>query len=311
MASEALQPAFEALQQEEIACFRRFTGGRVMPCGDGFTGFSLILPHRSALLSDDPLMLAPFQVMNRYVRGILTGLKNFGVNVFYPGRDFLTVRQKSVGWVSFTTEAGGALLFEGILSVNRDFSILPYFLDKVDPGGVLPSQFLTPDTTTSLSQEAGKEIAVSPVADLLRHGYATQFSHNVEQRELTSTEKEVVGEIVAKEFATSSRLYGCTLRPDLPCYGMSSTQLGTFTVCFSLTPELLLREVKFSGDFITNAEALAALEQELERCPAERQAIWQAVDRVFTRPQNFLLGIGPLETIPETIIKGLPQTDPR
>jgi hypothetical protein len=42
-----------------------------MPWGDGFVGLSLVLPHRSALAAADPLALAPEQVMNRCVRGVL------------------------------------------------------------------------------------------------------------------------------------------------------------------------------------------------------------------------------------------------
>jgi len=254
----------KTLQQGEIACSRRLTGGKVMPCGEGFVGFSLILPHRSALLFDDPLALAPFQVMNRYVRGVLKGLKDSGVNVFYPGRDLLTVRQRSIGWISFTTEAGGALLFEGILSVNQDFSTLPYLLDRADPQGVLPSQLLTPETATSLAQEAEKEMTFAYVADLLQHGYAAQFSRDVDRRKLTPEEEEAIGGIAAKEFAVASWFYGYTLQPDLSYHGVSSTQLGTFAAHFTLVPERLLHEVRFTGDFIANTEAIADLEEGLE-----------------------------------------------
>src|SRR5439155_21399027 len=74
--------------ETRVRMHRRHTGGRAVAFGDGFVGIALTLPHRSALVAAEPLALAPEQVMNRCVRGILTGLKTAGVAPFYPGRDF-------------------------------------------------------------------------------------------------------------------------------------------------------------------------------------------------------------------------------
>jgi len=93
--------------------------------------FSLVLPHRSAFFSDDPYNLAPFQVLNRLRARSPARHQGRGIDVFYPGRDLLTVRQQPLGWVSFTTEDNGALLCEGGLAVSRDFSLLPSLLDRL------------------------------------------------------------------------------------------------------------------------------------------------------------------------------------
>ena len=82
-----------------VTLARRLSGGRTVPAGQGFVQFSLILPHRSTFFSNDPYNLAPFQVLNRYARPILQGLKAAGIDVFYPGRDLLTVRQQPLGWI--------------------------------------------------------------------------------------------------------------------------------------------------------------------------------------------------------------------
>jgi len=54
-----------------VRVMRRWSGGRAMPWGAGFVGVTLLLPHRSALVGDDPEALSPPQVLNRCVRGIL------------------------------------------------------------------------------------------------------------------------------------------------------------------------------------------------------------------------------------------------
>src|SRR5437867_6171475 len=81
-----------------VPLHRRHSGGRAMLAGDGFVGMALTLPHRSALVSHEPLALTPEQVMNRCVRGLLEGLKQAGVSAFYPGRDLLTVEGRSIGF---------------------------------------------------------------------------------------------------------------------------------------------------------------------------------------------------------------------
>src|SRR5690242_17925130 len=98
-----------------VQLWRRCSGGRAMPWGEGFVGMSLVLPHRSALVADDPLALAPDQIMNRCVRGVLELCESSGVAALYPGRDLLTVERRMLALVSFEVAATGALLFEAVI----------------------------------------------------------------------------------------------------------------------------------------------------------------------------------------------------
>jgi hypothetical protein len=75
-------------------------------------------------------------------------------------------------------------------------------------------------------------------------------------------------------------------------------------VRFALTEEKTLAEVQFSGDLITNPAAIGALEQGLCGCPLEREALWSVVERIFLQPQHYLLGIGSLQTVLDTLLKG-------
>ena len=81
------------------------------------------------------------------------------------------------------------------------------------------------------------------------------------------------------------------------------TQLGVLQVRFALTSEKTFAEVQFSGDLIANPAAITALEQGLRGCPLERDALWRVVDQTFLQPQHYLLGIGPLQTVVETLLK--------
>jgi len=59
-----------------------------------------------------------------------------------------------------------------------------------------------------------------------------------------------------------------------------------------------------SGDLIANPAAITAWNKVSVGAHWSREALWQVVDQIFLQPQHYLLGVGPLKTIPDTILKG-------
>ena len=292
-------------QDPEITMTRRLTGGRVFPSGKGFVQFSLIVPHRSFFFSDDPHDLAPFQLLNRYVRGVLHGLKTKGIKVFYPGRDFLTVQRLPVGWHSFVTEDTGAVLYEGGLFVQRDMSLLPHLLDRADPNGTLPCQLFLPDQVHNLAKVLGQPLSQEQAVGLLRNGFAQQFSLALLDHGLGEDERAVIG---TEQEKSDARLSSRRLRSDLPCVATRQTPLGELQLRFSLTPERTINTVHFSGDFIANPAGMQALEHNLKGCPLEKEALWQVIDQTFLQPEHYLIGAGKLEDLPGLILNGSPSS---
>jgi len=285
--------------------WRRPSGGRTLPFGDGFLGFSLLLPHRSALVSEDPFHLSPYQVPNRYARGVLTALRGFGIDAFYPGRDFVTVHRKPIAMVTFESDGRGALLFEGILALERDFSILADFLAIADPGGSLAGECLDRAGVTSLASETREPRAARDVAAALLRGFAEQFGVETEARELSPLEVQAIDAIESREFREGWLAERCS-GDDLRLVAATPVPLGVFEVRFALEQERFLREVRFYGDFIANSPGVEELERELRLCPADWQSVALVADKVYNRPANYVLGIGKLRTIPDTIVKALP-----
>ena len=278
---------------------RRLTGGRAFPSGNGFVQFSLIVPHRSFFFSADPHRIAPFQVLNRYVRGVLHGLKTGGVEVFYPGQDFLTVQRLPVGWHSFVTEDSGAVLYEGGVFVQRDMSLLPYLLDRADPQGTLPCQLFMPDQVHNLGKDLGQSLAPDQVVRLLRNGFTQQFGLECLDHDLNQAERAaILGRQEPSDLVPNSR----PLRSDLPYTATRQTPLGELQVRFSLTPERTIEMIQFSGDFIANPAGIQTLEHNLESCPLEKAALWQVIDQTFLEPAYYLIGAGQLADLPEVMI---------
>jgi lipoate-protein ligase A len=289
----------------DVRIHRRQSGGRAIPFGDGFVGMTLVLPHRSALFSDAPFALAPYQVMNRYVRGILEGCKLVGVPAFYPGRDFITVDRRILGLVSFEVDQSGALLFEAIIANQGDFSLLPRWLDGVDERGLINAEMLTPADTTCLARATGAELTTAEVADMLRRGYEKQFNLAFAEHVLTALEERAIEATATHEFHDDRWLQQRRLRPDLEHHASERVQLGAFEAYFSLEQNRFIKEIAFAGDFIANSPAIAQLERELRLCPAEWRAIDAVASEIFSRPEHFILGIGRTRAIADTICGGM------
>lgn len=285
--------------------WRRHSGGRAVPFGEGFVGVSLVLPHRSALFSEDPMALAPYQVINRYVRGILEACKLVGVPAFYPGRDFVTVNRRILALVSFETSETGALLFEAIIANTRDFSLLPERMETADPGGVVKMEMLAADSTTCLERELRTSLSFDEVAELLRRGFAKQFGFDLEPHSLAPLETQAIEAVHARELAASDWLFGRRVRPDLDRRASMWGQLGAFEVHFALEQERFLKDIIFAGDFLANSPGIDRLERALRLCPAEWRAVDEIASAVYADPENFILGIGRLRTIADLVTRGL------
>lgn len=279
---------------------RRLTGGRVFPAGPGFVQFALALPHRSFLLSDRPHQLAAFQVLNRYVRGVMRGLQEHGVKVFYPGRDILSVRRRAVGWLSFVTTPAGALLCEGGLFLQRDLRLLPEWLERTDPHGTIPCGLFTPEQVTTLEEVLGTPPAPARLARMLRDGFAAQFDMHFFDRDLDAAEQTAM-HAAADRLDPQAWLRHRGLRTELAWQAVRSTPLGQLRVRFSLTPADTIREIQFSGDFLADPLGLKKLELGLRGCPLEKNALWRVIDNTLLDPDHYFLGAGKLEELPDLI----------
>jgi lipoate-protein ligase A len=273
---------------------RRRSGGRAMPWGEGFVGLSLVLPHRAALVASDPLALAPDQVMNRYVRGILEACELSGVPALYPGRDVITVQRRILAVVSFDVEASGALVFEAVIASGRDFSVLPGLLDRADPGGVVKAGMLTEEDTTSLARLVGRAPDAAEAADRLRRGYEQRLGVRFRERTLA----------LEADFDETAWLGQRRLHAHLDRHAAIATQLGVLEAHLALAGGRI-EDAVLAGDFIANSPAIERLEGELRGCRAEPAAVGAAVAAVFGEPENFILGVGPVATVAQVIARAL------
>jgi lipoate-protein ligase A len=274
-AAPAARPA------SDVRVMRRWSGGRAMPWGDGFVGVSLVLPHRSALVGDDPEALSPPQVPNRCVRGILAACESASVPAIYPGLDVLTVDRRLLGFVSFIVEEGGALVFEALLANGADAGVLPRLLDRADPDGVVPATMLTGADVTSLAARIGRPLALDDLATRIARGYAERLG----VRCATGVAPTPAA------FDETAWLAQRLPRPDFDRSAAISGQLGTVDIRFACDGGSV-RDIAVGGDVIASAATIARLEAGLRGCPLARERLKAAVVAVLREPGAFLLGIG-------------------
>jgi lipoate-protein ligase A len=287
------------------AFVRRLCGGRALALGEGFVGLSLLLPHRSALVSGEPLALAPFQVPNRYVRGLLRALKQLGLPAFYPGRDLVTVNRRPIAAVSFETDEEGRLAFEAILAVERPLGAVAHLLDRWDSTGVIKADLLALESGTCLREALGESLSVAEIGALVREAYAEQLELAIAEDRLSPLEEQAIAALAVRE----GRAWNCARRrrADLPLVASSGIQTGVLEVHLALEQERFLKAVLLAGDFIANSPAVARLEHDLRLCPAEHGAIASVVEAVLADPSNYLLGVGARRIVADTIVKALPS----
>jgi hypothetical protein len=254
---------------------------------------SLALPHRSALSSDDPLALAPEQVLNRAVRGLLDGLEAAGLRAIYPGRDLVTVDGRPLGVLGLEVDADGATLIEAVLSVERDQSLLPHLLDRVDAAGVVSAPMIAPDDVTSMSRSLGRTPSFDELVARIRRGYETRLG------------VAFVEESLEHDGGDAAFVRSRVPRPELDRRARSATMLGTLETHCALGENSRLREVMLAGDLLVPSRTMARLEQALGGCRASLEPLAAAIDDVVRPPTDFILGVHPLRTIAETIVRAV------
>ena len=278
-----------------IGAYRRLTGGRVVGAGQGWLGLALILPSRIALLKEDAARLKPEQIMNRYARGMLAGLRALGLDCFYPGRDAITFERRELAMCSFETDASGAMLFESALAVNRGMENLVHDLELFESDGALPCRMYDSESATTLGRELKREIAFDELADAIAAGYEGLLGET-RRRELTAIET-ADAERQGRELAASGWLNRIAPQAGTLKKNRIAGQLGAIEAAVELESDGTIAVVTLSGDFIANSPGVAELENELRGERLDLASVSHAVTKIFGPGGNFFLGAGELSNL--------------
>ncbi len=279
-----------------IALHRRRSGGRVAASGWGFVHVALYLPHRAALVAEDPAALAPEQIVNRCVRGLLGGLEALGVDARYPGRDLVTARGRPIAVLGLEVADDGATLVDAVVAVGRDQSILPFLLDCADPSGVVAAPFVTPADVTSVERETGRTPAIDAVAAAIASGMERRLG--LRCTEVTAPR---AGAMDGPVFDQQGWLDSRRVVPTHPHRARCPTMLGSLEIDLALAADGTVAGAQVVGDFFAPSAAIARLEQSLVGTPLAWERVHTVVAEAFA-PPRFLLGVGSPRDIAAAIV---------
>lgn len=274
-----------------MALARRLSGGRIVPGGEGFVGIALALPHRSALVGANPRALSAEQVLNRCVRGLLDGLRRLGIEPFYPGRDLVTVGGQAIAVIGLEVMSDGATLFEAVLAMDRDLTVLPTWLDRADPEGVVAAHMWTAGEVTCVGARTGRTWLLEDLAGAVTQGYHDLFDLHF-----------AVGSDPPTAIPDDGWLDIRRHRPELDCGAHLGTMLGRIEAHGRRDGTGAIASLELAGDVLANATAVERLEQALVGVLPTAGAVHARVIEAFSGPDDFLLGVLPRE-LTEVIVR--------
>ena len=288
--------------RDGINVIRRLTGGRVVGAGQGWLGLALIVPTRTAILMEDAApvrKLKPEQIMNRYARGILTGMRALGIDCFYPGRDAITFEQREIAMCTFETDASGAMLFEAAIAHHRGMEELVHDLERIDPDGALSCRMYDAASATKVVRELARDVSFDELAGAIASGYCRSLGQT-RRRELTAIES-TQAQHRAQALGGLNWIPRPVAGPSLTLRNRIASQLGAIEAAVALNADGTIGAARLSGDFIANSPAIAALESELRGHPLDLASVSHAVAKTFgdidNNKGNFFLGAGELSNL--------------
>lgn len=290
-----------APDHDGIVAIRRLTGGRAVGAGDGWMGLALVLPGWGALLPKRDANLNPEQVMNRYARGLLAGLRALGLECFYPGRDAITVERREVAMCTFESDNSGALLFEASIAVSRGMEEFGRDLDRLDPAGTVPSVVHSRETSSTLERELRREIGLAELAEAIVRGYREMLGE-VSERELSDDEIRHAVES-GKALQSIHWLRRVADASEYNRSGRMTAQLGQVEARLGVSADNRIERVLLSGDLIGNSRGIALFEATLEGQTHDLIAVSNSVRRVFSADHNFILGLGELSNLVRLVVE--------
>lgn len=245
---------------------RRVTGGRAIALGEGMFGVALVLPHRGWLAGDEAEAVPTAKLLNRSVRGLLSGLGRLGVGATYFGRDFVTVDSAQAAYLTFDVDAAGHAVVECVLPAEAHWW-LPADCDA-QPRTVPERGFPAPATIERL-----RGVAPETLLDALVAGFA-------DRSETTSTRDDRLP-------PPGARLDD---PPELERGSAPRRIAAGFLEARATMHDGVIAGAGFRGDFLGDSAGLRTLEAALAGAAPTLEAIGPRLNAVYADAAHTLLG---------------------
>jgi hypothetical protein len=261
---------------------RRSSGGAAIRVGTGVAYVALALHERSSLLQ-----CPPGRLLNRNVRGVLTGLRGAGLSINYFGRDFLSLGAEPVSYVTWDLRERGQALLEFFIAHSSAWFVPE--AEQAYPARKEPA--LRGRAPTTIMQHR-PELDASALFRAIANGHARGF-------DVIWAEAAPAAPSADSSAATHARVAADGLTWSSPY----EEAIGFVSAGVALDHAGNFASVRIAGDFFAHRACAATLEKELCGASPHAQRVGEAVDAVFARSGYDVEGIRSLSVIRDAILE--------
>lgn len=276
--------AFEAIA---LPIVRRTTGGAALWGGQGVIYAALGLHDASTLMK-----CPPGRILNRNVRGALTGLRRLGVPTNYFGRDFLSFGSDPGVYVGWDQTDDGKVLVEFFVALDASFALpnaLSGYPEPAEPAfrGKTPTTLHASDKTRCSADQALTALA---------EGYAKAFDVEFTADPPSANE-------LAEADALASRL---RVNPDADaglCWSSAHDEaIGFVTAGVRLDAAGRFEAVRLGGDFFQHRGCAPRLAARLRGTLPSADEVGAAIDAVYASTPGLIEGVRSLRSLEAAIL---------
>lgn len=278
----AHQHAPHALRPHGGETVRRATGGAAVWGGEGVLYASLLLQDASALV-----LCPPGKLLNRYVRGALTGLRALGCPAHYFGRDFVSLDVRPVAYAAWAEASSGPVQLELFVAHRRAFT-LPSEHSAYPAPSEPPFRGRAP--TTLLEGKAEAAPGAAAVLEALASGYARAYGAERAALDLDLKLLERAAHLEPVVRAIEER-------PGLVWSAPHEEVIGFVAAGLALDAGGAIQAARVAGDFFMHGACNLELEEALVGQPPSSDAFAAALDGVLARRLGLIEGVRSLRTL--------------
>jgi lipoate-protein ligase A len=255
----------ETCRREGIEVNRRPTGGGAILMGPRQLGVALALPRTGA-------EGRPRDWMQRFSRGLSTGLAQLGIEAHFRGKNDLEVDGRKIAGLGFCRDAPRGGLFHGSLLVDLDVGLMARVLRT--PFEKITRRELTTlaGRTTTVAKLVGREVALEEVRDQVAHGFGRAFGAELEAGAWTSAERSAADDLERDKYSSEAWLFERTPVRDTTGAAKLDTGSGLVEVRVAMAGRTI-KSAHVRGDFFESESALADLEARLRWHSSDPHAI--------------------------------------
>jgi hypothetical protein len=277
----------EAFEPLALPVLRRRTGGATVWGGEGIVYFALGLLNASALMP-----CPDGRILNRNVRGFLSGARELGVPAYYFGRDFVSFGREPGAYVGWDEAGDGRVLLEFFVGLETIFTPARELLGY--PARVEPAlRGKSPVTLRSLRASSSAEELIRTLA----HGYAKAFELDLES--------EAPSELELTQVAALYALLTVDLRDEggLSWSSPREDAIGFVSAGVRLDSNGRFRDLWLGGDFFQHRDCPARLAAQLYNKEPTPEAIGAALDAVYGVRPGLIEGVRSLQVLREALLE--------